>query len=283
MRPFLRWAGSKKWLIRRQYGFEAQIGHRYIEPFLGSGSMFFSLLPDKSLLSDSNQHLINCFKHVKESPLDFFLGFNELYSEHCKEQYYEVRNNITSDGLQAAVDFLYLNRTCFNGVFRVNLSGRFNVPVGTKAGKAFTLEDFLCWSQALSTAEIRCADFEEVVDASQSGDVLFVDPPYTVAHNNNGFIEYNEKIFLWSDQVRLAGCLTKAAKRGVHFLLTNADHPSIRELYQSASCVAAVSRRSVVAGDVDKRSSVSELLISTQKLHGDDLVAVDCSESTPLV
>lgn len=274
MRPFLRWAGSKKWLIQKNYRITLERGSKYVEPFLGSGSMFFSVLPGNSILTDSNPHLINCFKAMRDETAELFSVYQNLIASHSDHQYYTIRDRLQVSGTSAAADFLYLNRTCFNGLFRVNLSGSFNVPIGSKIGKPFSTYDFEQWSIGLAGADITCSDFEETINLSLPGDMMFVDPPYTVAHNKNGFIEYNEKIFSWGDQVRLAESLDKASSRGVDFLLTNADHSSVRELYKAKYNLESVSRRSVVAGDVRKRASVSELLISTRKLETESRFSV---------
>jgi DNA adenine methylase len=121
-----------------------------------------------------------------------------------------------------------LNRTCFNGIYRVNLRGAFNVPKGTKSAVVLPTDDFSEAQRLLRRAKLLDGDFEEVIDQAQSGDLVFADPPYTVRHNNNGFIKYNEKLFSWDDQERLARVLTRAAKRGVKVVATNADHREIR-------------------------------------------------------
>jgi DNA adenine methylase len=164
------------------------------------------------------------------------------------------------------MQLIYLNRACFNGLFRVNLDGRFNVPVGSKLYELRDFNEFEDWSRKLQNAEIRLADFEETINTSRDGDVVFADPPYTVNHNSNGFIEYNEKIFSWSDQVRLHKCLLDAAGRGVAFALTNADHSTVRELYDGCD-LKAVERGSEMAGRTSARGKTTEIVITPMRIE----------------
>lgn len=261
MQSFLRWPGSKKWLVRK-IDLLGGIGfNRYIEPFLGGGAVFFHSEKPNSLIGDSNKLLINCYKWMKRSPHKLYQEFSDRFSSHNDIFYYQVRERLAADGMVGAADFLYLNRTCFNGVFRVNSQGQFNVPVGSKVSNHFKLEDFLGWARALRSAEIVCGDFESLINQAGDGDLLFVDPPYTVAHNKNGFIEYNEKIFSWADQVRLQQALVRANDRGAKFILTNADHPSLTELYSGGFSIDTVARSSAIAGKIEARRPISELIV----------------------
>lgn len=263
MRPFLKWAGSKKWLVRKGVPFPRHGYFRYIEPFLGSGAVFFDQLPRHALLSDTNSYLVNCFTQLRDDWQSVYQRYSELFGRHSKETYYEVRREFSDQGSLGAAQFLYLNRTCFNGIFRVNLSGRFNVPIGSKISNPFSKDDFKAWSMVLTGTEVLHQDFESTINRAGIGDLLFVDPPYTVAHNKNGFIEYNENIFSWQDQVRLAEALKNARNRGASIVLTNADHSSVRELYSDAFSIIEVDRRSAIAGDATKRQLTSELIISS--------------------
>lgn len=263
MRPFLKWAGSKKWLVRR--GLEFPIGEfdRYFEPFVGSGAVFFHLLPQKAVLSDMNSHLMNCYQHLRDDWLSVFETYKELFSNHSKENFYLTRENLVSKGAMGAGQFLYLNRSCFNGIFRVNLAGKFNVPLGSKISDPFEKSDFERWANALEECELYNCDFESIIDRMSDRDFAFVDPPYTVAHNKNGFIEYNEHIFSWDDQLRLASALIRAKKRGVRFILTNANHDSVRQLYEPYFDIEEVDRKSAIAANVAKRRPISEIIIGT--------------------
>ncbi|MEO5773872.1 MAG: Dam family site-specific DNA-(adenine-N6)-methyltransferase [Sphingomicrobium sp.] len=262
MRPFLRWAGGKRWLVSRG-SISLPTATRYVEPFLGGGAVFFSQQASKALLSDLNSYLINAYVWMQRAPEALFELTQTHFDNHSKTYFYAIRAELGASSLVDAAAFIYLNRTCFNGLFRVNLAGKFNVPIGTKAFELRSIDEFMDWSQKLKTADILSGDFEVVIDNCGKGDFLFVDPPYTVKHNENGFIEYNEKIFGWDDQVRLAACLARAAARGAAFLLTNADHETVRGLYPDQFALASEERGSEMAGKTAYRGRTTELLVSS--------------------
>lgn len=261
MRPFLRWAGGKRWLA--QQGIVGLSGGvRVVEPFVGGGALFFSHAWDRAVLADINRFLINTYLCMREDHVTLFHLVEEHFDLHSKSRYYEIRARMGDASVQDAADFIYLNRACFNGLFRVNLAGRFNVPIGTKVYELRDLDEFSQWSTRLQRADIRLADFEDTIDGCGEGDFIFADPPYTVNHNSNGFIEYNERIFGWADQVRLHDCLLKAVERGARFALTNADHPTVRELY--GGCVLqTVERGSEMAGRTNARGKTTEVVITS--------------------
>jgi DNA adenine methylase len=261
MNPFLKWAGGKRWLTGSQDFTLPQFTGRYFEPFLGSGAVFFSSSPRSAVLSDVNERLIETYIAVRDEPTELLQLLAEMHHEHSKEFYYGVRSQKYHSGVERAAQFIYLNRTCWNGLYRENLKGEFNVPIGTKSDVIGVQQDLVCASKLLHNAELVCIDFEIVVDSAQEGDLIFADPPYTVAHNNNGFVKYNERIFSWSDQIRLRDCLQRARDRGVKIALTNADHESIRDLYRGWSGQSTLQRSSVLAAESSRRGKTTELLI----------------------
>ena len=264
--PFLRWAGGKRWLSRKLVYAVRGDFKRYHEPFLGSAAFFLALKPSKAYLSDSNRELINAFQVVRDDP-DGLVRALRTFS-YNRQAYYEVRAESPSGDVDRAARFIFLNRTCWNGLYRVNQAGTFNVPYGRRVRSAEWGEDRLFEaSELLQAAEIECRDFEASLRRVRSGGFVFADPPYTVAHGNNGFILYNEKIFSWEDQRRLARALTGAVERGAHFILTNADHASIRDLYRGFE-LRPITRSSIIAADSINRRKVSELLISDYRLDG---------------
>lgn len=258
--PFLKWAGGKRWLaastalpVPAQY-------RRYLEPFLGGAAIFFRLQPKTAILSDLNGELIDLYCIVRDDPEGLRRELALHNEAHSKEHYYAMRASKPKRALDRAVRTLYLNRTCWNGLYRVNLKGDFNVPIGTKDTVLFENENFGAASAALSSAEIICRDFEETIDEAEFGDFLFVDPPYTVQHNFNGFVKYNEKIFSWSDQIRLRDAVKRAVQRGVAVASTNADHETVRELYRGVCEYRPLNRASVLAGRADRRGPTTEAL-----------------------
>lgn len=257
--PFLKWAGGKRWLASSSLLPIPDQFERYIEPFVGGGAVFFKLSPDQSILSDINPELINLYRVIRDTPDALETLMVEHHAKHSHDHYYQVRADVPSDTIAQAARTLYLNRTCWNGLYRVNLKGEFNVPIGTKTAVIMEGESFAVLSGALQQTEILCQDFEATLALAQGGDFAFVDPPYTVKHNLNGFLKYNEKIFGWSDQIRLHDAVVAAADRGASVVITNADHESVRELYSDFT-YRKLGRASVLAGDPSKRGKTSEAM-----------------------
>lgn len=262
--PFVKWAGGKRWLasgIAHEFARLPNV-KRYIEPFLGGGAAFFSIQPSNCVLSDLNSELINTYQVIQENPKEVTGRLKKLHNKHSESFYYQMRASRPTSRLGRAMRFLYLNRTCWNGLYRVNLKGEFNVPIGSKVKVYDPEEDFFQISTALGNAKIICGDFEKTLSIAGKGDFVYVDPPYTVKHNLNGFIKYNDKIFQWEDQVRLSNAIIKAHSRGAYVLLSNADHESVRELYSEIFHVRSVYRKSILAADPSKRGPTSEILVS---------------------
>jgi len=233
---------------------------RYYEPFLGGGALFFLLQPTRALLSDANADLINIWQHVATQPHAVYAAATEIAFD--KETYYEVRRRTTRDPVQRAGEFLYLNRGAFNGLYRVNRSGEFNVPWGSpRTDVIVELETLNAASKALMSTGVTVAqlDFAEALGRARAGDLVYLDPPYVTGHNSNGFIDYNEKLFSWTDQVRLAQSAERARKRGVHVLISNALNASIRALYPNFA-EQELSRHSSIAGKSDHRGKATEAL-----------------------
>ena len=247
VQPFLKWAGGKRWAIKKIAELAPKEFDRYIEPFLGGGSVFFSLAPKHALLSDVNPELITAYQQIRDNSAEIERCLAWLQRRHGKDLYYAVRSKEFSHSTLRAAKFIYLNRTCWNGLYRVNRLGQFNVPMGTKTKVEFE-SSLSLYASALRDAEVMCSDFETVLGKATKGDFVFVDPPYTVKHNNNGFLKYNEQIFSWLDQERLAGAVRAASVRGASVLVSNADHQSIRDLFSPLGDVISLERSSVIAG-----------------------------------
>ena len=177
-----------------------------------------------------------------------------------------MRKQAPSSPAERAARFIYLNRTCWNGLYRVNKSGQFNVPIGTRAEVIRDTDDFESVSLALRHAQLLAEDFEVLVDDAGPGDLILADPPYTVQHDANGFIKYNEKLFSWDDQCRLSRALTRAVHRGASVICTNACHDSIRGLYGNEFTQEAISRSSCIAGSAAHRGRRRELVIVSNDL-----------------
>lgn len=258
--PFLKWAGGKRWLIAQHPEiFPTKIG-RYIEPFLGSGAVFFSLSPEEAILSDLNPELIRTYRAIKTDWKKVARSLQRHHKLHNKKYYYLIREKDFECRFERAARFIYLNRTCWNGLYRVNRYGKFNVPKGTRSTVVLETDNFAEISRRLKKAKLLSGDFEQIIDEAKKGDLIFVDPPYTVKHNFNGFVKYNEKLFSWADQVRLSEALKRAKSRGAKIILTNARHSSISKLYRGFKLLE-VSRNSSLAANAKNRGSYDEFVI----------------------
>lgn len=261
-KPFLKWAGGKRWLAdAADLEWPAYSG-RYIEPFLGGGAIFFALAPASAILSDANERLIDAYCAIRDDWRTIKRLLGKHHKHHSRDYYYAERSRIGGTPAARAARFVYLNRACWNGLYRVNRRGEFNVPIGTKDWVLSDSDDFQGISAALQVAELHACDFEESIDQAVKGDLIFADPPYTVAHNFNGFVKYNETMFSWSDQLRLAAALRRASARGAFIITTNADHSSVRELYNGFGTLRSIERSSIISGKAEGRQITSELLIS---------------------
>lgn len=261
-RPFLRWAGSKRLLISKLSPFFPSKFGTYHEPFLGSGAVFFHLQPKRAVLSDANQELISTYIALRDNPQKII---NQLLKMSPDEAtYYAIRNKPSNSILEQAIEFIYINRLCFNGIYRVNSKGRFNVPYGGKrVNYNIDSHNLTECSKILKNNDIEIffGDFSENIKKAQPGDFVFLDPPYVTSHNFNGFAAYNESIFSWKDQLRLAECIHNLKERDVAILLTNADHESVLDLYPNFR-KSKIERFSGIASDSSKRKIITESVIT---------------------
>lgn len=257
--PPLKWAGGKRWFVANHTELLPKQFNRYVEPFLGSGALFFGLNPRKSILADVNPELINLYEVIRDSPTRLREKLELFQRKHSEPFYYQMRESRPRTNLNRAARFLYLNRTCWNGLYRVNLKGEFNVPKGTKTRVVLETDNFELLALALRGAQLHCQDFEVTLNDAKENDFAFVDPPYTVAHNNNGFVKYNQDLFSWDDQIRLRDTIVRAAERGVKVLVTNAAHSSVMELYKDFDQVI-VSRAGVISGLASARGQYEEMV-----------------------
>ena len=266
MEPFLKWAGGKRWLIPKIKG-QIPAFKTYYEPFVGSGTLFFALEPKAAVLSDVNPELINCYRQVRNhcpSVIKILRRF-----KRDKDSYYLIREkfNNEKDSIRKAAYFIYLNKMCWNGLYRVNDKGKFNVPIGKHSSanyKIFDETQLLNASRLLRKAKLKCCDFEETVKtARRHNDLVYFDPPYITTHMKNGFIKYNSVLFHQADELRLAKLAEKLSLRGVKVILSNAAHPLIKQQYDGMFYKAEIDRASLIAGDPTKRSRFMELLVTS--------------------
>ena len=260
-KPFLRWAGGKKWLLKQLESIvDFSNYNAYHEPFIGGGSVFFKFSPKNSFISDSNKWLIDTYLAIKEDPKEVIKHLKKISKE--KEDYYIIRDKKFTNKFKRAGQFIYLNQMSFNGIFRVNLSGKYNVPYGNRSKYNFDYENILSVSSALQKTEIFNSDFSKIISNVKEGDLVFLDPPYTITHNLNGFVQYNQKIFSLEDQHKLAEMIQEIKNLNAFYILTNAAHKKVKEIFNCGDSVLKVSRASVVGGKGAKRGKYSEYLFT---------------------
>lgn len=263
-KAFLKWAGGKKWFIDQEEQRLPIKYNRYIDPFLGGGAVFFHLAPREAILSDINNELVNTYIAVRDDVESVYRNLRIHARNHCREYYYQVRNRNTRTLVTSAARMIYLNKSCFNGIYRVNKQGRFNVPYGTKEKITFDHKRLVESSCALQNTLILCQDFEITINLAQEGDFLFCDPPYAVVDEENRFVGYNADVFSWQDQVRLANALRRAKDRNVKIIMTNVEHVEVRKLYENIEGfkLDVVQRQCFISGIVEGRKAYQELIVS---------------------
>ena len=232
-KPILKWAGGKTQMLPDLLPKVPTSYGRYIEPFFGGGALFFSLCPEKAIIADSNPELINLYRQVADN-VESVIFYLKQY-ENTSEIFYSVRS-LDWEQLskpEAAARTLFLNRTCYNGLYRVNKKGQFNVPYGKyKNPKICDTEALYAASSALKKAEIICGDYSLVLEHyAQPGDFIFLDPPYLPISEYSDFKRYTKEQFYEEDHVELAKEVIRLHEKGCHILLTNSNHPLVHELY----------------------------------------------------
>lgn len=260
---FLKWAGGKNWFVRNQRHRIPQQYNRYIDPFLGGGSLFFFLEPQQAILNDINAELIKTFRAIQNDWQGVERQLRVHARNHNNDYYYRIRAMRPRTDVTTAARMIYLNRTCFNGIYRVNRRGQFNVPIGTHNNVILATDQLQQRSQIIQHAQLMCGDFEQVIDMALRDDFLFCDPPYAVLDNEQRFVGYTRQTFDWNDQIRLSHAIERARQRGVKIIITNVNHPDVRGFYQNNGyMLEEVTRYSSISGMADGRQQYSELIIS---------------------
>jgi DNA adenine methylase len=263
LRPLLRWAGGKRWLLPSVSALIAATEiHNYHEPFVGGAAIFFGLsIGAKAYLSDLNIDLIDTYKQVQGEPEEVW-RFLRRY-KNTESSYYAARSAKPRLNAARAAQFMFLNHASFNGIYRVNLAGQYNVPYGRRTSyNPPRLDDLRRASARLSSAVLAVGDFATAVENISPGDLVFLDPPYTVAHNNNGFVRYNDKLFSFADQCRLSKMIDTIRTQGAYYILTNAAHKSIAELFEKGDRRIDTLRKNAVGGAAAARGTATEYLFT---------------------
>jgi DNA adenine methylase len=264
VKPFLRWAGGKRWIAPRIAAIlTSRIVERYYEPFLGSAALFFQLLPPRAVLSDINRDLTNCYDVVRRHPDAVVEGLRALPVN--AKTFYRVRLEEPADSLRRAVRFLYLNRTCYGGLHRTNRDGRFNTPYGggTRTPEALWRDGILLDAArqlARRGVQVTTGDFESSLNGAGHGDVVYCDPIYTTQVREQ-FDRYNSQLFDWTEQVRLSHAAHQAASRGALVLVSNAYSRDIRSLYRSAFRIPLERKKAIGNRAIGANRGVEYLII----------------------
>lgn len=263
-KPFLRWAGSKKQLLPILSKYWTGNHHKYIEPFAGSACLFFNIKPKNAILGDINKDLIETYQQVKESPVKVIDSLKNF--RKGKDEYYRVRemNPHTLTSSERAARFIYLNRYCFNGLYRTNRNGEFNVPYGGERTGSLPSDEYLtACSQLLRNVELIPNDFEETLSRAKPGDFIYMDPPYRV-NSHRVFNEYDALTFTQEDLKRLWSWLMKLTDKGIEFLLSYADSEEANYLQGGFQAENVLVKRNIAGFSYNRRATY-EVLISNKK------------------
>ena len=273
VKPFLKWVGGKRQLLDKISPLIPADYQRYIEPFAGGGAVFFSLSEQlqsaniPAWLNDINPELINAYCVVRDAPQELLEDLKTHIYE--KEYFLAIRGlDRTRDGLASlsllkrASRFIYLNRTAFNGLYRVNARGQFNVPFGRYKNPLIAdTKTILACSAALQNVQLGNASFTDILGSAGAGDFVYLDPPYIPLNDTSYFTSYSHDGFGLSEQQRLAGMIAEMAARGARFIASNAYVPELKELYDGFKIIEVKATRAINA-DKNGRQAISEALIT---------------------
>jgi len=275
--PFIKWVGGKRGLLEQLLPLFPKKFENYHEPFLGGGAVFFELYSQgllknkKIFLSDINSELINTYNIVKNNPNELISNLEEFKKKHSKEFYYKTREidrkeefkNLTD--IERATRFIYLNKTCFNGLYRVNKKGYFNTPIGSYKNPNIADRDtILSASEALQNAIISNDPFSNVINNTSENDLVYFDPPYYPLNVTSSFTAYDSNCFLEDEQFELFEVFDKLADKKVNVLHSNSDTIFIKELYQKYD-INIVNANRFINSKSSGRGKISEVLIRSAK------------------
>jgi len=268
LQPFLKWAGGKRQLLPILKTKVPKKYNRYYEPFVGAGALLFETQPKKAVINDINSELINCYKVIKEDLDDLIQDLSQHKNE--KEYYYSVRDQDRSDDylnlsdIKKASRIIYLNKTCYNGLFRVNSQGQFNVPFGKYKNPKIVDEIVLKAINHYLTnnsVEIRNLDFEDALSDARNGDFVYIDPPYDPVSDTSSFTGYSIDGFGKEEQKRLKSVFDSLDERDCKVMLSNSATPFILDLYQDYHRITVEAKRNINSV-ADGRGKIDEILVT---------------------
>jgi len=265
--PLIKWAGGKRALLPHILRVTPQDATGYAEPFLGGGALFLALGTPEAVLNDANPDLIQMYEAVRDNHEGVAAALDELQAlVQDQAAFYRIRSEDPTllCPAERAARFIYLNKTGYNGLYRVNRRGAFNVPFGYRASPPALYErsNLKRVAQLLQTSTIRHGDFEPILEEAAAGCFVYADPPYAPVSATASFTKYTADAFLPPDQERLARAVRRAAGRGVKVLVSNSDVEFVRDLYSGFPMVSIIAERRINS-DASKRSGTRELLIRT--------------------
>jgi DNA adenine methylase len=274
--PFLKWAGGKRRLARHLATLCPDRIERYVEPFLGSGALFFYLAQTRpsfqAALSDSNEELVNVYRCVRDRVNELLQALKEherKYYRNREKHYYLVRDDFSAqDKVERAARMIFLNKTCYNGLYRVNRSGRFNVPHGTYIQPTIYNKDALFAASEILNREgisIRQANYSSATTGCRTGDLVYLDPPYLPITKTANFTEYTSDSFGYEDHIALAREFRRLVVMGCTVILSNSHSPTIKELYDGFSIHAVEVSRSINC-NAHGRMAQAELVITNAQI-----------------
>lgn len=263
--PIVKWVGGKRQLMFELLKNMPKSYNRYFEPFIGGGALFFELQPELAYISDMNEELINLYSVVRDNVYELIEDLSK--HEISKEYFLEIRNIDRTEkyaelsNIERASRFIYLNRTCFNGMYRVNSQGQFNVPFGHyKNPRIIDENNLLNCSELLKKTEIKCADFSEILTKVKKGDFVYFDPPYVPLNETSSFTSYTKDGFDMDMQFKLRDVCDELDSFGVKFLLSNSDTKLVNELYANYEIKKVFATRAINA-NADGRGKITEVLV----------------------
>lgn len=273
VKPFFHWVGGKRELISRYPNIFPQKYNTYFEPFLGGGAVFYHLQPEHAVLSDINPDMIKTYNAVKNNVDKVIEVLKVLKARHSEEFYYAVRGIdrtpdwVNASDVDVAARFLFLNRTGFNGLYRINKSGFNNVPIGSSLNKTiFSEKELRNASKFLQKHQFSTQSFIEIAALVKKGDFVYLDPPYAPLTPTANFTSYAKEGFGWDEQKQVADLCREIDKKGGLFLASNSDTPDLRALYEGFNIYSVnISRR--MNSKADKRGDVGEVLISNYEVE----------------
>lgn len=270
LQPFTKWTGGKRQLLGELRSYMPETYGRYFEPFVGGGALFFDLAPEKAVINDFNEELINAYRQIKNNPAELINLLIKHKENNSKDYYLELRSADRDGrisrmtGVERAARILYMLRVDFNGLYRVNSKNQFNVPYGRYKNPKIVDVDLLYQiSEYLNEndVEILQTDFAEAVKDAQTGDFVYFDPPYIPLNETSSFTSYTHEGFSYEEQIRLRNTFKELTERGVYAMLSNSSNPLVEELYKDFNIYFVEAQRTNGAKS-SSRGKISEIIVT---------------------